>query len=276
VSFEHDGGGFFGWLRGLFGGGRQTLPDGRQIVSRVEAAKVCAHALLHSGIGAAPASPLGDAGRVTVSLFVVRSRQPIQLGWIEIPLSGELRLHLDDSALAAQYAGHVGEVIAAAFQKLAVRPVPADGRTWTIGARRVAQAAVGTWMVIAPDGAVLASVDTPEEAVRVAQSEPEVATSAPAGGDGVPAATAAAAAIAGELRVEMEHPHAARWIAKMLREHGYEARAENDTITLGLQGFAARIGVSIDGPTFDDAVPKLARAVVDGALRRVQLVEHLE
>jgi hypothetical protein len=250
-------------LRTLFSN-EPTIIGGKRLVSRTDAAKVCAKVLPTAGVLGVPFAPRGDAGRVCVVLAHVTANQRLAFGWIEIPLNGDVTLTLDESAIAAAAAPRVRQIIAAAFAGLAVRPVPPDPRSWTFNDHRIVQAATGLWTVVGPQGAPIAAADTPEDAVRAARS-PEVREQ--------PAGVRAEVA---ELLIEMERDHAARWVAKQLREHGYEVRVERDTIALDLHGFAAGICVAPEGLVFDARVPTLARTVAEAALRRVDVVERLE
>lgn len=256
---------FFGRLGALFRN-EPTIIGGKRLISRTDAAKVCAKVLPTAGVLGIPYAPRGDDGRVCVVLAHVNGNQRVGFGWIEIPLAGDVLLNLDESAIAAAAAPRIRQLIAVAFASFAVRPVPPDPRSWTFGDQRVVQAANGLWTVVGPQGALVAAADTPEEAVRAARApQPREALS-----------TSGVRSEAADLLVEMERDHAARWVAKQLREHGYEVRVDKDTIALVLHGFAAGIRVTPAGLLFDASVPALARTVAEAALRRVGVVEHLE
>jgi hypothetical protein len=202
---------------------------------------------------------------VAVVLALVSPKVRASLGWIEIPLTSEVVLTLAESSVAASFAAPIQRAVADAFSGVVVRPVPADTRTWSVAGRRVAQMANGLWSTTGPDGALLAMSDTPEEAVGAAQSLPAQQPGAHAVSDGDAAG----------MLVEMEREHAARWIAKQLREHGYEARAEAGSIALALAAGGAQVRVGVAGLDFDTAVPALARSVARAALRHVGIVEQL-
>ncbi len=249
-------------LRSVLGAREQTA-DGKTLVSRAEAAQMCVEVLGRAGIGAIPYLPRGNEGRVAVLAFLLTRERRTPLGWIEIPLTGEITLHREETAIAVAIAERIAPLIAATFAAHVVRPMPADARTWVLGDRRVAQAPNGLWLVTNGAGAVLASADTYDEARR--------ALEAPASQDGGLIASSSR-----DLPIEMERDHAARWVQKQLREHGYETHVEGSTITLVLPGRSPILRVSPAGLLVDPNVPSLARLVAEAALRNVGVVERLE
>jgi len=233
--------------------------DGGVVVTRLEAARRCALALARRGLLARVYAPRGEVGRVAVPF----GKGPaIALGWLELPLNGDVLFNEDGSAIAAQLAPLVRSSIAAAFQGVRVRAVKPDARTWTVRSYRVLQAAIGLWHVIGPDGVVRAAANTPEEAVAVAQTAPW---------------ETAAAAHPDLAMPRMEPDYAARWLAALLTEHGMLARALGNGLLAvdRTHGITSHARIATMGVTFDAGFPEAARARIEAGLRAVRLVERL-
>lgn len=265
----------------LFGSGKPAGKPAARRVTRTVAAKLCTAALLRHRVIPLIAqvyAPRGDVGRVAIPLALMAS-PPKTLGWIEIPLTGEITLQQDGSSLAAQLAPHITKIIVEAFANanIGVEPVAADARTWVRHGYRIRQAPSGLWNVVGVgDNEVRAALNTPEEAMLAAERAPWNSASAPV-------ATTTTTGNAGDgnaptVVVEMEREHAARWIASLLSERGYPTRAEKSVVFVeheGGQGRERRVDLTLRGPVYENPISAGAREQLEAALAAVRLVDRL-
>lgn len=259
-------------LSWLFGGKPAGAADAKRRVKRTDAAKLCAAMLLERRLIAQVYAPQGDAGRVGIPLGLPGT-PPRGLGWIEILLTGEVVLHGNGSSIAAQLAPLITQIVAKACANITIDPVPADVRTWVVGAYRVLQAPTGLWTVVGnTDGEVRAALDTPEAAVRAAEG---ASWTKPAGIASAAAGAAGTAGAPAPIAVEMEREHAARWLASYLRERGYPARAERTVIYVEQSGEERRVDLTVRGPVYEGPLPVGAREALEGALAAVRVVDRL-
>jgi hypothetical protein len=243
----------FSFLRGP----RRPAAEPTQL-TRTEAAARCAQAVRRRNLFPLVYAPRGDGGRVAVRL-VLATRPPQELGWIEVPLSGAIDLHLNDSAVAAEVGVEVSRAIQRAFQGLTVLPVAADARLATHNGLTVRQAATGVWTIATGDGEARATADTFEDAVALATQAPSGA--APRGQSTV--------------QVTMEPAYAARWIAHALRDQGHSAWVDGAAILLGSAG-RLRVEITPGGPRFPHDCPEPERTLISAALDAVRVVDRLD
>jgi hypothetical protein len=154
--------------RALFGARQPAAAAGG--ITRTAAAQVCADALRKRGLPAMVHAPRGDAGRVAVVVGLLRRPQIVQLGWLEVPLSGAIEWNDHGSALASQATPLVLSIVRSCMEKRRVIPVAPDPRVFEVSDDvRVMQAATGAWQVVGRGGAVRATLETPELAVQAAR-----------------------------------------------------------------------------------------------------------